>query len=81
MAKISNKITILIADIHTLENQKFLEEEEISNFKCLINKILDGYNLDKSIRDNFIIIVGSDFQLNKSYVLDLYNYWQSMAQY
>lgn len=73
MAKLGNKITILVADIHTfLDQQRLVGENEISEFKSNINKILDGYNLCKEIREKITIVIGSDFQLNKSYILDLY---------
>lgn len=73
MAQLGNKITILIADIHTLlDRQRLIKKDEIENFKCILNKILDGYNIDKTVRDKFTIVVGSEFQLNKTYILDLY---------
>ena len=69
MAKLGNKITILVADIHTfLDQQRLVGENEISEFKSNINKILDGYNLCKEIREKITIVIGSDFQLNKSYI-------------
>lgn len=73
MAKLGNKITILIADIHTfLDKQRLVGENEICQFKSTINKILDGYNLSKEIREKITLVIGSEFQLNKNYILDLY---------
>ena len=52
MAKLGNKITILLADIHTfLESQNLINEEEISKFKTTIYKILDGYDLTGDVRE------------------------------
>jgi hypothetical protein len=73
MANLGNKITILIADIHSLlERQKPISSLEIDRFEKTINTIIDAYQLDPLVRKRFHIIKGSEFQLSPTYILDFY---------
>lgn len=63
-------IYILIADIHTLIDKSFNKTYN-SNIDKYIDKITNFIKLFIN-QDKFTIIKGSDFQLNKEYILDTY---------
>lgn len=74
LIKLSNHnchIYILIADIHTLIDESFKQHETIITEKYIqqLEKIIKRFiHLDK-----ITILKGSDFQLDKNYILDTYN--------
>ena len=73
MAKLGNKITILVADIHSLlEKQREIPIYEIEKFIKTIDVLIASYNLEPNVREKIKIIRGSEFQLSPKYILDFY---------
>lgn len=73
LVKIGHNITILIADIHTiLDTHNNFNEYNTALFIENINNILKLYNLSETELSRIKIIKGSEFQLSKEYLLDLF---------
>ena len=73
LIKLGNTITILIADIHTILNNKNISiENETKLFITNLWKLIDSYKLTDEERDKINIIKGSEFQLDSNYILDMY---------
>ena len=73
LIKLGNTITILIADIHTILNNRNIPiESETKKFITNLWNLIDSYILTDEERSKINIIKGSDFQLDANYILDMY---------
>ena len=73
LIKLGNTITILIADIHTILNNRNIPiESETKKFINNLWNLIDSYTLTDEERGKINIIKGSDFQLDSNYILDMY---------
>jgi tyrosyl-tRNA synthetase len=73
LIKLGNTITILIADIHTILNNRNIPiESETKKFINNLWNLIDSYTLTDEERGKINIIKGSDFQLDANYILDMY---------
>ena len=73
LIKLGHTITILIADIHTiLNNRNIAIETETTKFITKLWILIDSFNLIEEERGKINIIKGSDFQLDSNYILDMY---------
>ena len=73
LVKLGHTITILIADIHTiLDNPTNIIDEQTPIFIDNLYILLNTYKLTEEERSKINIIKGSEFQLESSYLLDMF---------
>ena len=73
LISLGNNITILVADIHTILDKESKNINEDTNiFISKLHNLIDYYNLPKEFLNKINIIKGSQFQLSKDYMLDLF---------
>lgn len=74
LTKANIYVKILIADVHAFLNKKNSEDrtyEKMTYYKFIITTILDQMNVDKNM---YSFEIGSDVQLDKRYIIDLYKF-------
>lgn len=73
LIKIGHNITILIADIHTiLDTNNNVNDSYTTLFIENIENLIKSYNLSDDELSRIKLIKGSQFQLSKEYLLDLF---------
>jgi len=73
LISLGNNIIILVADVHTiLDNNSKSINNDTDFFINKLNEIINSYNLNDEITNRIKIIKGSDFQLSKEYLLDMF---------
>ena len=73
LISLGNNIIILVADVHTiLDNNSKSINNDTDFFINKLNEIIISYNLNDELTNRIKIIKGSDFQLSKEYLLDMF---------
>ena len=73
LISLGNNIIILVADVHTiLDNNSKSINNDTDFFINKLNEIIISYNLNDELTNRIKIIKGSDLQLSKEYLLDMF---------
>ena len=73
LISLGNNIIILVADVHTiLDNNSKSINNDTDFFINKLKEIINSYNLNDELTNRIKIIKGSDFQLSKEYLLDMF---------
>lgn len=73
LISLGNNIIILVADVHTLlDNNSKSIINDTDFFIIKLKEIINSYNLNDELTNRIKIIKGSDFQLSKEYLLDMF---------